>query len=109
MEDAITSLGPDGFDGAYVQNDEMMTGALQAMEEAGLDPYKYWLGSSNGKEKSWDWVAKGETTMDVDHAPPSKEISRSSRSAPTSTRNLIKKRSSFLSRRSRKTRSIKAK
>jgi ABC-type sugar transport system substrate-binding protein len=69
MEDAITSLGPDGFDGAYVQNDEMMTGALQAMEEAGLDPSKYWLGSSNGKEKSWDWVAKGETTMDVNQCP----------------------------------------
>ena len=38
MQDAITSLGPDGFGGAYVQNDEMMTGALEAMQEAGLDP-----------------------------------------------------------------------
>ncbi len=65
MQDAITSLGPDGFDGAYVENDEMMAGALQAMKEAGLDPSKYWLGSSNGKEKSWDWVQKGVTTMDV--------------------------------------------
>lgn len=65
MQDAITSLGPDGFDGAYVQNDEMMAGALQAMNEAGLDPGKYWLGSSNGKEKSWAWVVKGTTTMDV--------------------------------------------
>ncbi len=69
MQDAITSLGPDGFDGAYVQNDEMMTGALQAMQEAGLDPSKYWLGSSNGKEKSWDWVAKGLVTMDVNQTP----------------------------------------
>jgi len=69
MQDAITSLGPDGFDGAYVQNDEMMTGALQAMQEAGLDPSKYWLGSSNGKEKSWDWVAKGLVTMDVNQCP----------------------------------------
>lgn len=69
MQDAITSLGPDGFDGAYVQNDEMMTGALQAMQEAGLDPSKYWLGASNGKEKSWDWVAKGLTTMDVNQCP----------------------------------------
>lgn len=65
MQDAITSLGPDGFDGAYVENDEMMAGALQAMQEAGLDPSKYWLGSSNGKEKSWAWVQKGVTTMDV--------------------------------------------
>ena len=69
MQDAITALGPDGFDGAYVQNDEMMTGALQAMQEAGLDPSKYWLGASNGKEKSWDWVAKGSTTMDVNQCP----------------------------------------
>ncbi len=65
MQDAITSLGPDGFDGAYVENDEMMAGALQAMQEAGLDPSKYWLGSSNGKEKSWKWVQDGTTTMDV--------------------------------------------
>jgi ABC-type sugar transport system substrate-binding protein len=69
MQDAITSLGPDGFDGAYVQNDEMMTGALQAMQEAGLDTSKYWLGSSNGKEKSWTWVEKGQVTMDVNQCP----------------------------------------
>ncbi len=69
MQDAITSLGPDGFDGAYVQNDEMLTGALQAMQEAGLDTSKYWLGSSNGKEKSWKWVASGQVTMDVNECP----------------------------------------
>jgi ABC-type sugar transport system substrate-binding protein len=69
MQDAITSLGPDGFEGAYVQNDEMMAGALQAMQEAGLDPSKYWLGSSNGKEKSWVWVKNGTTTMDVNETP----------------------------------------
>ena len=69
MQDAITSLGPNGFDGAYVQNDEMMTGALQAMQEAGLDTSKYWLGASNGKEKSWKWVATGQTTMDVNQCP----------------------------------------
>jgi ABC-type sugar transport system substrate-binding protein len=69
MQDAITTLGPNGFDGAYVQNDEMMTGALQAMQEAGLDTSKYWLGSSNGKEKSWNWVATGQTTMDVNQCP----------------------------------------
>ena len=39
------------------------------MQEAGLDPSKYWLGASNGKEKSWDWVAKGQTTMDVNQCP----------------------------------------
>src|ERR1700739_510236 len=69
MQGSITALGPDGFDGAYVQNDEMMAGALQAMQEAGLDPSKYWLGSCNGKEKAWDWVKKGLTTMDVNETP----------------------------------------
>ena len=69
MADAITALGPDGFDGAYVQNDEMMDGAIQAMEEAGLDPGDYWLGSSNGKEKSWVWVEEGKETMDVNQTP----------------------------------------
>ena len=69
MQDAVTALGADGFDGAYVQNDEMMTGALQAMQEAGLDTGKYWLGASNGKEKSWAWVEKGQITMDVNQCP----------------------------------------
>jgi ABC-type sugar transport system substrate-binding protein len=69
MQDYITSLGPNGFDGAYVQNDEMMDGAIQALQEAGLNPANYWLGSSNGKEKSWRWVADGWTTMDVNQTP----------------------------------------
>ncbi len=69
MQDAIISLGPDGFDGVYVQNDEMLTGALQAMQEAGLDTGKYWIGASNGKEKSWKWVATGQVTMDVNECP----------------------------------------
>jgi ABC-type sugar transport system substrate-binding protein len=65
MTDAITSLGADGWDGAYVQNDEMMDGVIQAITEAGLNPSDYWLGASNGKEKSWTWVADGTTKMDV--------------------------------------------
>lgn len=65
MTDFITSLGPDGWDGAYVQNDEMMDGAIQAIQEAGLNPSDYWLGASNGKEKSWEWVRNKVTTMDV--------------------------------------------
>jgi ABC-type sugar transport system substrate-binding protein len=69
MQDAITAIGPNGFDGAYVENDEMMTGALQAMQEAGLDTSRYWLGASNGKEKSWNWVEDGMTTMDVNQCP----------------------------------------
>ncbi len=69
MEEALVAIGPDGFDGAYVHNDEMLDGALQAMENAGLDPSNYWLGSSNGKEKSWKWVEDGLVTMDVNQTP----------------------------------------
>ena len=65
MADAITALGRDGWDGAYVQNDEMMDGVIQAIQEQGLNPSDYWLGASNGKEKSWTWVKDGTTTMDV--------------------------------------------
>lgn len=69
MQDAIAKLGKTGWDGAYVENDEMMTGAINAIKDAGLNPGDYWLGSSNGKEKSWDWVAEGTTTMDVNQCP----------------------------------------
>ena len=69
MQDYISSLGADGFDGAYVQNDEMMDGAIQAIEEAGLDPANYWLGSSNGKEKSWKWIEEGKETQDLNQTP----------------------------------------
>ncbi|MCR5005494.1 MAG: sugar ABC transporter substrate-binding protein [Clostridiales bacterium] len=69
MANAITALGADGWDGAYVHNDEMMDGVIQAIEEAGLDSSNYWLGSSNGKEKSWKWVEEGKETMDVNQTP----------------------------------------
>lgn len=69
VADVITAFGADGFDGLYVQNDEMMDGAIQALEEAGLNPGDYWLGSSNGKEKSWAWVEEGKETMDVNQTP----------------------------------------
>lgn len=69
VTDAITSLGKDGWNGAYIQNDEMMDGGIQAIEEAGLNPSDYWLGASNGKEKSWKWVEDGKETMDVNQTP----------------------------------------
>ncbi len=65
MTDAITSFGAGGFDGAYVQNDPMMEGVLLAMEDAGLDSSDYWLGASNGREISWQWVKDKVITMDV--------------------------------------------
>ena len=40
MEQAITSLGPDGFDGVYVANDGMAGGVIAAMKGAQIDPAK---------------------------------------------------------------------
>jgi len=65
MQNAITSLGKDGWDGAYVQNNPMVEGAMTAMQEAGLSTTDYWLGSMNGREISWQWAKDGLISMDV--------------------------------------------
>ena len=65
MLDSITALGKSGWDGAYVQNNPMVEGAIQAMEDQGLSTDDYWLGSMNGREISWDWVQRGVLSMDV--------------------------------------------
>jgi len=38
MEQAITSVGPTGFDGVYVANDGMASGAIAAMKGHGIKP-----------------------------------------------------------------------
>ena len=65
MLDSITALGSDGWDGAYVQNNPMVEGAISAMEQQGLSTDDYWLGSMNGREISWDWAEQGVISMDV--------------------------------------------
>jgi ABC-type sugar transport system substrate-binding protein len=69
MTDAITALGKDGWDGAYVQNNPMVEGAISSMDEAGLTTKDYWLGSSNGREISWGWAKDGLVSMDVNQPP----------------------------------------
>ncbi len=68
MTDAITALGADGWDGAYVQNNPMVEGAILAVQDAGLNPADYWIGSSNGREISWDWAKEGIISIDVNQA-----------------------------------------
>ena len=68
MANIITELGPSGFDGVYAQNNPMMEGVIEAMEEAGLDTKDYWLGSGNGREISWDWVRDGVIDADVNQS-----------------------------------------
>jgi ABC-type sugar transport system substrate-binding protein len=69
MANAISSLGKDGWDGAYVQNDPMGEGAMQAMQDAGLTTDDYWLGLCNGREYSWQWAKDGTISMDVNQPP----------------------------------------
>ena len=68
MTDYITSLGPDGFDCVYAQNNPMMEGVIMAMEDAGLNPSDYILTSCNGREISWDWVRNNIIKSDVNQA-----------------------------------------
>ncbi len=65
MANFITSLGPNGFDCVYAENNPMMEGVLAAMKDAGLDPSKYFLVSANGREISWQWVKDGVIKADV--------------------------------------------
>ncbi|MCL2111863.1 MAG: substrate-binding domain-containing protein [Clostridiales bacterium] len=68
MLGAIVSLGAGGWDGAYVQNNPMMEGAINAMADQGLSTDDYWLGSMNGREISWDWAEAGVISMDVNQS-----------------------------------------
>ncbi len=65
MTDFITSLGADGFDSVYAQNDPMMEGVLTAITDAGLNPADYTLTAGNGREISWQWVQDGTIKADV--------------------------------------------
>jgi ABC-type sugar transport system substrate-binding protein len=68
MTDFITSLGADGFDSVYAQNDPMMEGVLAAIEDAGLNPSDYYLSAGNGREISWQWVKDGTIQADVNQS-----------------------------------------
>jgi ABC-type sugar transport system substrate-binding protein len=65
MTDAITSLGADGFDAVYVQNNPMCEGVIAAMQDAGLNPSDYLITSCNGREMSWQWAKDGVVAQDV--------------------------------------------
>jgi ABC-type sugar transport system substrate-binding protein len=65
IEGAIVSLGKNGWDGVYAQNNPMVEGVIAAIEGAGLSPNDYWIGSCNGREISWEWAKKGRITFDL--------------------------------------------
>jgi ABC-type sugar transport system substrate-binding protein len=65
MDGALASLGKDGWDGVYAQNNPMVEGVILSLETAGLDPNDYFIASCNGREISWEWAKKGQITFDV--------------------------------------------
>jgi len=67
--DAITALGPDGFDGIYAHNNPMMDGCLNALKDSGLNPADYWIGSCNGRESTREMVKEGTVALDVNEPP----------------------------------------
>lgn len=56
------------FSVVYAMNEEMMAGAIQALEEAGRVG-KYTLYSSNGKEIGWQWMKDGIMAGTVVNTP----------------------------------------
>jgi D-xylose transport system substrate-binding protein len=65
MEQAITSLGKDGFDGVYVANDGMAGGAIAAMKSAGLDPKKFAVTGQDAELTGVQRILTGEQLMTV--------------------------------------------
>lgn len=65
MQEVISTLGADGFDGIYIHNDPMAEGVITAIQDEKLSLGDYWIGACNGKEVSWDWAEDGKISMDV--------------------------------------------
>jgi D-xylose transport system substrate-binding protein len=72
MEQTITSLGKNGFDGVYVANDGMAGGAIAAMKSAGLTPSKFAVTGQDAEATGVQRILKGEQLETV--YQPLKEI-----------------------------------
>jgi D-xylose transport system substrate-binding protein len=72
MEQTITSLGKNGFDGVYVANDGMAGGAIAAMKSAGLTPSKFAVTGQDAEVTGVQRILKGEQLETV--YQPLKEI-----------------------------------
>ena len=72
-EDILTSIGstPDnpGFDGLFAGNDDMLGGAVQAIQARGLDPSKFVLVGFDALASTLDLIKQGNVTGTVDQFP----------------------------------------
>jgi D-xylose transport system substrate-binding protein len=65
MEQAITSLGKNGFDAAYVANDGMAGGVIAAMKAAGVDPKKVLVTGQDAEATGVQRILAGDQLMTV--------------------------------------------
>jgi len=65
MEQAITALGKTGFDGVYVANDGMASGAIAAMKGANIDPASRPVTGQDAEVAGIQRILDGEQLMTV--------------------------------------------
>jgi D-xylose transport system substrate-binding protein len=76
MEQAITAVGANGFDGVYVANDGMAGGVIAALKGAGIDPATRPLTGQDAELAGVQRVLAGEQLMTV--FQPIKQIAETS-------------------------------
>jgi len=65
MEQAITAVGRDGFDGVYVANDGMAGGAIAAMKGAQIDPARRPVTGQDAEAAAIQRILVGQQLMTV--------------------------------------------
>jgi D-xylose transport system substrate-binding protein len=65
MEQAITAVGKDGFDGVYVANDGMASGAIAALKSARIDPASRPVTGQDAELAAIQRILIGEQLMTV--------------------------------------------
>lgn len=72
-EDILTSIGstPDdpGFEGMFSANDDMVTGAIQAIQARGLDSGRFTIVGFDALKSSLDLIQQGKLSGTVDQFP----------------------------------------
>jgi D-xylose transport system substrate-binding protein len=76
MEQSITSVGKNGFDGVYVANDGMAGGAIAALKGASIDPASRFVTGQDAEVTGIQRILTGEQLMTV--YQPIKKIAEAS-------------------------------
>lgn len=75
MEQAITALGPTGFDAVYVCNDGMASGAIAALKAANIDPKTKFVTGQDAEVAALQRIVAGDQYMTL--YQPIKKIAES--------------------------------